>query len=177
MRNQRPSDRPEFCRQLNSTRAIKEEFDLRVLKAVAFIIVATVIGVYLYAQLDKAQTDEVATPSAPVVAVDPHRAVYKTTARALYKDYEANEVATDLKIDGAAVEVSGIVASIDKDFTDAPVIHLQTGNEYQDASLTLIDSQKHRAATLSKGQSIVIRCEKMSRIIGYPAGTDCRITP
>ena len=58
------------------------------------------------------------------------RGVYTTTAPELNRDYEATEVATDQKIGGRVVVVSGSIDSIDKDFLDHAVIHLRTGNQF-----------------------------------------------
>ena len=131
-------------------------------------VIATIIGVNSNSD-DKSQTAQVAAVARP------DRPVYKTTARALYRDYEANEVATDQRIGNSVIEVEGVIGSIDKDFADHAVIHLVTDNEFSSAALTLEDSQKSRAGSLSKGGKIVIRCEKMTRIIGSPLGTDCQI--
>jgi hypothetical protein len=131
-------------------------------------VIATIVGVNLNSD-DKSQSPETAQVASAA------RPVYKTTARALYRDYEANEVATDQKIGNSVVEVTGIIASIDKDFKDSAVIYLVTDNQFSSAGLTLVDSEKNRAASLSKGEEIVVRCEKMTRIIGSPLGTSCRI--
>lgn len=102
---------------------------------------------------------------------------YRTTAVQLFRDYNANEVATDRKIGGAPVEVLGVVQSIDKDFTDSVVIRLATDNEFMPVGLTMEESQRQQAASLLKGNTILIRCKSVKRIVGTPQGDSCIIEP
>ncbi|MCW6548609.1 OB-fold putative lipoprotein [Yersinia ruckeri] len=104
---------------------------------------------------------------------EPQQKIYKTTARELNAAYDENEVAVDEAIKGAIVQVTGIVQSIDKDFTDSIVIRLKTDNEFMPASMTMNDSEKQIALGLKKGQKVVIKCKRMTRIIGSPAGSKC----
>jgi hypothetical protein len=112
-----------------------------------------------------------ATDQTPKMA----RGIYRTTATDLYRDYEANEVATDQKIGGARVEVSGIINSIDKDIFEDPVIKLDVGDDFNDVLLTLDKSQLAAAGRLGKGQSVTIRCEKMGRVVDLPIGDKCQL--
>ncbi|MEN4561959.1 OB-fold protein [Pantoea agglomerans] len=99
--------------------------------------------------------------------------IYQTTARKLFNDYEENEVAVDEQLKGKIVAMTGIVQSIDKDFTDSIIISLKTDNEFMPARLKMKDSQKAAAIALKKGKQVVIMCENMSRIIGAPSGRNC----
>jgi hypothetical protein len=108
------------------------------------------------------------TPVAPA-------SIYKITAPKLYQKYSENEVAEDAEIGGAVVEIAGKIKSIDKDFLNHAVVNLTTDNEFSSVGLTLDDSQKPRAAQLEKGQGIVIRCEKMTRVLDSPQGQNCLI--
>jgi hypothetical protein len=101
--------------------------------------------------------------------------VYKTTAQELVLAYDRNEVATNKKIGDSAVEIRGQIGSIDMDAMDHAVIQMVTGVELESVGLTLDDSQKDLAATLVKGQEIVIRCNKMARILTSPQGDDCLV--
>ncbi|WP_147198376.1 hypothetical protein [Pantoea sp. CCBC3-3-1] len=103
----------------------------------------------------------------------PQKPVYETTARKLFNAYEENEVATDEALKGKRVAVTGIVQSIDKDFTNSIIISLKTDNQFMAARMEMKDSQKAAAMSLKKGNQVVIVCEKMSRIIGAPSGRDC----
>lgn len=101
-------------------------------------------------------------------------AIYKTTAEALADLYDENEVAADDKIGGRKVEVTGVVQSIDKDFTGSVVVLLQSGNEFMPARLGMEDTEKSKAASLRKGQTVSILCDKMMFLIGSPSGRSCR---
>lgn len=109
--------------------------------------------------------------------VDPPKQIYKTTAQQLFADYGANEVATDEKIKDKIVEVSGIVDSIDKSFTDSIIVTLRTSNQFMSAGMHVNDSEKQRAIVLKKGDRVVLQCEKMTRSLGSPVGSDCVFLP
>lgn len=100
--------------------------------------------------------------------------IYKTTAENLADLYDENEVAADDKIAGRKVEVKGVVQSIDKDFTGSVVVLLQSGNEFMPARLSMEDTEKSKAASLRKGQTVNIICDKMMFLIGSPSGRSCR---
>lgn len=118
------------------------------------------------AEKAKAETDKQAEENKPVEA-------YKTTAAKLYQDYEANEVATDEKIGGRPVEISGKVESIDKGLFDTIVIQMSTGQMFMNAGLSMEDSEKAQAMKTSKGNKVTIVCQSMSRLIGMPQGNGC----
>lgn len=99
--------------------------------------------------------------------------VVKVSAEGLYQAYEANEVATDARLKGHIVEVTGIVDSINKDAFDDVVIELRTGNDFEHASMEMADSEAGTAAQLRKGQRVTVRCASMKRMIGSPYGSDC----
>jgi len=103
------------------------------------------------------------------------REIYAITAQQLFSDYESNEVAADEKMRGKLIQVKGTVQSIDKDFTDSIVVTLRTSNEFMPARMEIGDAQKAQAVALKKGQKITIQCEAMSRLVGSPSGSDCRL--
>lgn len=113
--------------------------------------------------------------STPAQTPETTRTIYRTTAISLYRDYEANEVATDQKIGDALVEVSGTIKAIDKDMFNLPEIELEGGDEFNAVALTLDKSQLAAAGRLTKGQSVTIRCNKMGRSIDLPVGVDCQL--
>lgn len=102
-----------------------------------------------------------------------HSAVVTATPSGLYQAYRSNEVATDQLLAGKIIQVTAPVKSIDKDFTDSAVLHFATGDEFGEMGVTLDDSQKPRAATLSRGQIVTVQCKKMQRILNSPMGNDC----
>jgi len=120
---------------------------------------------------DTAATTNEQPSEAQAPAVD----VYTTSAVELFQGYERNEVAMDKKIAGRPVEVSGKIQSIDKDFSDSVVLQLATTNEFSPASLTLNDSESDKAAALENGQAVTVHCERMQRVMGSPAGSECKL--
>ena len=143
-------------------------------KSLASLIVFAVILYFVWSGFsspgstssDSSQTETQASVARPT---------YRTSVIQLYQDYSANEVLTDKKIGKALIEVSGTIASIDKDFLDHVVVHLETGDQFEQAGMTLVDSQKNAAANLVQGQQITVRCDTMHRIVGSPQGGDCVI--
>ncbi|WP_337049279.1 OB-fold protein [Serratia fonticola] len=99
--------------------------------------------------------------------------VFITTAKQLYKAYDENEVVADESMKGKLIRVSGVVSSIDKDFTDSIVVKLKTGDEFSDAMMGMKDSEKSKVMKLRKDQQITVTCESMARIVGSPSGSDC----
>lgn len=101
------------------------------------------------------------------------RELVKISSSELFKAYEDNEVATDERLKGKDVLVSGTVQSIDKDAFDNIVVTFRTSNEFMPARMQMKDSEKATAVSLKKGVKSAVQCQKMSRIIGSPAGSDC----
>jgi hypothetical protein len=103
----------------------------------------------------------------------PKRETYVTTADQLFKDYAANEVATDDNIDKAYLEITGVVNAIDKDAFDSADIKLQTSSEDDYMIISLSDSEHGKAASLSKGQTVVARCNHVKRVLSTPIASGC----
>jgi hypothetical protein len=73
------------------------------------------------------------------------------------------------------VEVTGYVASINKDAFDYLRVDLMTPNQFEPASMQVVQSQESLLATLRKGQLVTLRCPKMKRWVGTPYGDDCML--
>lgn len=104
------------------------------------------------------------TPKGPDLTVD---------AVKLWKDYDANEVAADGIYKGKILQVTGTVASIDKDFMDDIVLHLKSPNQFENTMATLKKSEMSKAAALSKGSQVTLLCKGKGRLLGSPALDDC----
>lgn len=124
---------------------------------------------------EKPKGDGAAPAAAAPAAKEAAKEVVKLSAGELFSSYEANEVATDEKLKGKLVEVSGTVQAIDKDAFDKIVVRLRTTNQFMPASMYVDDAQKSKAMALNKGVKAVLRCERVSRMIGAPHGSDCTI--
>jgi hypothetical protein len=108
-----------------------------------------------------------------VAKAEQEEVILQTTAINLFNAYDENEVATDEKIKGAIIEITGFVQSIDKDFTGSIIINLETNNEYMPVRLTMEKSEKEIAMNLRKGKKIKARCKRVSRMMGAPNGSKC----
>ena len=91
----------------------------------------------------------------------------------LADEYDRNEIATDLRLKGKIVEVSGTVHSITKDALGYLRVGLVTRNQYLPASMQVDKIQEATLANLRKGQPVTFRCQRMQRWVGAPFGNDC----
>jgi tRNA_anti-like len=102
------------------------------------------------------------------------RSEYRTTAEQLYRDYEANVVATQTRIGAGRVRLTGSVAEIDQDVAGRPVVKLWTGED-STAAMTLVEDQRAAAAQLAKGEAVEIECDKLGRSGALLQGSDCTL--
>lgn len=98
---------------------------------------------------------------------------HKTTAETLFSDYESNEVATDETVKNFGAIVSGTVTEIRMDLSGSAVIGLKTRNQFMSAMMTMEDTEKDKAKYISKGDSVTVYCQRMSRFMGSPTGGKC----
>ncbi len=147
------------------------------LKWVLYIFIGLIVIGFLVGKSEEGSKSTDSAQSSPseerVEPVKPQKEVYQTTARKLFNAYDENEVATDEEMKGKLVAVTGVVQSIDKDFTDSIIISLKTDNQFMPARLEVKDSEKNTALTLKKGKQVTIVCDRMSRIVGAPSGRNC----
>jgi hypothetical protein len=97
------------------------------------------------------------------------------SAQELYNAYHANEVAADDLYKDQALEVSGRVAGINRDFTHSIYVELATANEFENVRAELSEGQQGTASTLFKGISITVVCRGNGMVIGSPTLKDCSI--
>ncbi|OHX15346.1 hypothetical protein BI343_03100 [Chromobacterium amazonense] len=114
------------------------------------------------------------TSSAPVAEASKEAAV-KVTALKLYQDYDDNEAAADDIYKGKLLEVSGRVASIDKDAFDNTVVWLRGKDEFNRVMAKMGKENAAQAKTLKKGQSVTVSCKGSTRIIGSPTMDECAV--
>lgn len=99
----------------------------------------------------------------------------KVSARELFRAYQANEAGAQTQYGDRVLEVSGTVQSIDLDLVNDPVVRLETDNQYMSAMADLIDADKPRAASLTKGQTVTLLCEGVMEVVGSPSLRKCAI--
>jgi tRNA_anti-like len=101
--------------------------------------------------------------------------VVTVSAMGLFREYDRNEVATDMRLKGKIVEIQGSITGINKDLWDKAYVTLKTPNEFMSASVRPIESDIDKIARLVKGQLVTFRCEKMQRFMGSPSGSNCAL--
>lgn len=94
-------------------------------------------------------------------------------ATELWRAYDANEVAADNVWKGNRILITGEVAGISKDFTDAIFIQLRSPNEFTPAYVK--DTSAPKAARLKKRQQIVLTCTCTGKVMASPVLKDCVI--
>jgi tRNA_anti-like len=104
--------------------------------------------------------------------------LYSTTAEQLYQDYNANVVATQIRIGNRRIRISGNVTDIDEDDAGHPLVKLWSGNPPAgSAEFRLNNDQKAAAAELVKGQSVDVECVRMQHAAAGAEGTGCALVP
>lgn len=149
-----------------------------------YIIGAAVVGIMFYLATggndDKAPaagSQAAQTVAQPAVEnVQPQKEIYQTTSRRLFSDYDKNEVAVDEKIKDKQVILLGVIESIDKDFMDNMIVNLVTSNQFMPSRMHMVESEKPVVLEKNKGDKVAITCEKISRVMGSPSGSDCVFT-
>jgi hypothetical protein len=112
--------------------------------------------------------------AAPAATSVPAAAPIQVAAKQLYADYHANEVAADEKYrDKRILMTDGRIASIDKDVGGGMIVQYQCANETQTILASLRDSEKAKAAQLTKGTIKPILCRGAGMLIDSPSLTDC----
>lgn len=89
----------------------------------------------------------------------------KITAKDLYSQYEENEIQADELYKNKLLEVSGTIENIGKDILDVPYVSLKTNNILGSVQCMLADTEKSKAAGLSKGQSIVLEGKNSGKMM------------
>lgn len=137
-------------------------------------IIVVLIGIgWLLADKKPSTNAPAATTTAPEQPPVAKRETYQTTVRHLSSEYEKNEVETDERISSKKVILLGVIQAINKNMIDEIVVLFQTNNEFMPAAMTMNDAAKERVKTLKKGDKVAVTCEKFSRIMGSPTGTNC----
>jgi hypothetical protein len=137
---------------------------------VVIFVISIAQGFYAGITSDNKTTSQ---SGAKVANIAPQEIVISVSAADLYNAYEENEVATDEKLKGAIIEITGTVQSIDKDFMDGINIALRSSNEYMPVNVAMEKSEKETAISLRKGQKITVRCKQISKTMGSPYGRKC----
>jgi hypothetical protein len=105
----------------------------------------------------------------------PQKEIVRATAQELFDAYESNEVATDIRLKGKIIEISGRVQSVNKNAFDSMYVALETRNQFMSANVHPNKQDESKIAGLRRGQNVVFRCQRMKRWVGAPSGDDCSL--
>lgn len=89
----------------------------------------------------------------------------------LAADYAANEVSADSKYKGARLQLTGVVQSVNRDFTDKVWVGIESSNQFMPIHAEGLSPE--RAAGLKKGQVISLTCTGSTMILGSPMLNQC----
>lgn len=99
----------------------------------------------------------------------------RVSARQLYAAYQENEISADATYKGKRVEISGVVASIESDLSDMPLVMLEGGDVTETDTVNLSGLSKAQAASLTKGQNAVFQCTVQGEVLGVPLLEACTV--
>jgi hypothetical protein len=99
--------------------------------------------------------------------------VFSVGAVRLWREYEENEVAADIRYKGQRLRVTGTLVSIERDYEGRPVLHLFGGNAIFPTVATLNKADIPAAAQLKKGDQVVVRCIGAGREMRMPQLERC----
>lgn len=105
-----------------------------------------------------------AVQAKPTIDVDPG---------ALLDSYRKNEVATNDKLRGRTIIMTGFVDAISEMM--GPILEIQTGEKYRTVNAHLKDSERQAAARLQKNDSVTIACESAMFLMDMPSLSGCVI--
>ncbi len=126
------------------------------------------------------ETVRQALPAIPTPAPVPAPPqILKISPPALLVGYDNNEVKMQQRIGTKAVQIEGLLGSIEEDFSGSPVLQLFAGDVEdlsRSISIELEKSELAKAADLHKQQTVTVLCKSMKLIVGRPYGADCTLT-
>lgn len=138
-----------------------------------YSIVGLVLAGFLFSRTRASESKEKSAPlGAPVVSPD---GIVSVGAMRLWRDYEENEVAADIRYKGKRLRVTGTLVSVERDYDGRPVLHLRSGNPIFLTMATLDRAYLPDAAHLRKGDQVVVRCIGASREMRMPQLEKCML--
>lgn len=103
--------------------------------------------------------------------------VIEVTAEELWAAYDKNELAGDQAYKDKTIVVTGVLDSIESGLGDTPYLTLRAGDEYNfnTPQAHFDKSETDSLVTLSKGESVTLRCKGDGEIMGSPMLSGCTI--
>ena len=157
-------------------------------KALGCLVIGAVILLILYFIGSNAEpTDQNQSANAtgtPASATSESSAATETaelplavTASELFNAYEGNEASAQSYFGDRPLLVSGTVKKVSLDFSDDPVVELETPNQFMSASANLADDAHDQAGNFSRGDKVKLLCEDVSEVMAIPQLKNCRTAP
>jgi hypothetical protein len=170
-----PTHRPlfEFLREKPKPNHPRNSFQ-SCIGGIGGVIAVIVVLAFLGSLLD---TPDPAT--APADRMSQHLAgqdapPLEVTARELSKAFDANEVAAMQRYGSSTLLIAGVVAAVDLDIGDEPVVSLETDDIFN-VRLHFQDGSGAATAALNKGDTAVFRCVGLREALGMAILDDCAV--
>lgn len=93
----------------------------------------------------------------------------------LAKEYAENEVRTDEKYKDKIMQISGTVKSIDKDFMGDLLLRLNLDSRILSGDMYMENSEKSKMMDIKRGDSVIVRCKRITYSLDSPTGYKCLI--
>ena len=145
-----------------------------ILKWIGIAVVVMIALVAIFGGEKKTSTADPAAVSEPAKPAEPP---IQVTANELLKAYKDNEVAANQKYKGKQLILNARISRIEAGIGDQPYLVLAAGNEFEFSrpQARLAEDQEAVAATLKKGQQVLLQCIGNSEVGGTPMLKDCRV--
>jgi hypothetical protein len=138
------------------------------LLAFGFMVLGVLVGIHS----SSSQNTTSANDGATTVTQTELRAL-PVQAERLFLDYQRDEVAADQKYRGRRLLVTGMVTSVNRDFTDKVYLMLGTSNMFFGVHASLEPSEVGRAGELAKGEEVTVLCSGGMMVVDSPMLDDC----
>jgi hypothetical protein len=135
-------------------------------------LVGLVLAGFLFARKGRAPDPVAVDRAGPTVGAD---GVTSVGSIRLFQDYDANEVAADNLYKGRPVRVTGRVIAVEKNLMGAAVLGLVSGHTMFRTMATLTPTDTPRAATLAKGDTVLVQCTGAGSMLRMPLLDDCSL--
>ena len=137
------------------------------------IAVAVIVGLVVLGAIVGTPKGTSTANSSTVAANSSDVAGLEVSAAEVYRAYEANEQAAQLKYGAQPVRISGEIASIELDAADEPMVSLRAGDMLEEVTLHFGSDFSATAAKLRKGEWFTAKCNTVSEMMGAPQLEDC----
>jgi hypothetical protein len=138
------------------------------LLAFSFMVLGFLVGIHSSSSQNATRANDGATPVTQM-----ELRTLPVQAERLFLDYQKNEVAADQKYRGRRLLVTGMVTSVNEDFTDKVYLTLGTSNMFMGVHAGLEPSEVGRAGELSKGEEVTVLCSGGMMVVDSPMLDDC----